>query len=226
LTVAVTNTITSTTQHTLPAYKVGQQFSGIAAATNSGATTLNISSLGAGAVQVAGSACVGGELLINRPFRVIVTSTTPTFEVVTATTATTALDLSGTPAFFAPITNSLGANVALNNIATLFDGPSVAQGTTGKWFASGTITLHVNSVYGQFEIRLWDGTTIIDAAVHTPPASFTGNNYVPISLSGFISAPAGNLRISVRDHNDTTSVIIFNVYGDNKSSTITAFRIG
>src|SRR5512146_502647 len=39
------------------------------------------------------------------------------------------------------VTNSLSGNVALNNISNFFDGPSVAQGTGGTWFASGTVTL-------------------------------------------------------------------------------------
>src|SRR5215469_1021265 len=36
---------------------------------------------------------------------------------------------------------TLGADVALNNITTYFDGPSVAQGSVGTWYASGTVTL-------------------------------------------------------------------------------------
>jgi hypothetical protein len=39
-----------------------------------------------------------------------------------------------------PVTNSLGADVLLNNTANYFTGPSVAQGTSGTWFASGNVT--------------------------------------------------------------------------------------
>src|SRR5205814_7031443 len=42
------------------------------------------------------------------------------------TTGTCAVNLS-------VITNALGANVSLNSIGTFFDGPSVAQGTSGTW---------------------------------------------------------------------------------------------
>lgn len=79
--VAGTNTITATVTPTPAAYVVGQVFEGIAANNNTGATTLNISSLGAGAVQVAGAALVGGELAANAPFRVIVSAITPVFQL-------------------------------------------------------------------------------------------------------------------------------------------------
>lgn len=80
--VAGTNTVTATATPTPAAYVVGQIFTGIAANTNSGATTLNISSLGAGAVQVAGVALVGGELSASAPFTVVVTAVTPVFQLI------------------------------------------------------------------------------------------------------------------------------------------------
>lgn len=81
-TVAGTNTITATATPTPAAYVVGQVFEGIAAATNTAAATLNISSLGAGAVQVAGTALTGGEIIINGPFRVMVSAVTPVFQLI------------------------------------------------------------------------------------------------------------------------------------------------
>src|SRR5258708_17127371 len=38
------------------------------------------------------------------------------------------------------ITNSLGADVLLNNTTIYFDGPSIAQGNTGTWSVSVTVT--------------------------------------------------------------------------------------
>jgi hypothetical protein len=224
LSVSGTNTITATTQHTLPAYKVGQQFTGIAAATNSGATTLAISGLSAGAVQVGGSACVGGELVISRSFRVVVTSTTPTFELASnPVLSTTATELSGTPTFFAPITNSLSGNVALNNTANYFDGPSIAQGSTGKWFVSGTVTLFDTAGGAAFAVKLWDGTTVISSAYHSSGSAVL---LISVALSGYISSPAGNLRISAKDLTSTSGLIEASASGNSKDSTITAFRIG
>lgn len=81
--VAGTNTITATATPT-PAYTVGQRFTFVPAVTNTGATTLNISSVGAGAVQLDGAALVGGELEAGMPVTVYVTAATPVFEIVSA----------------------------------------------------------------------------------------------------------------------------------------------
>ena len=120
------------------------------------------------------------------------------------------------------LTNSLGADVNLNNTALYFDGPSVAQGVTGTWFVSGTVTVNDSNATGDFFAKLWDGTTVIDSTgIRTTGASVSGS----ISLSGFIVAPAGNLRISVRDTGSVNGKILFNATGNSKDSTITAYRI-
>lgn len=64
--VAGTNTVTASLTG-LPGYGAGQTFQFIPAATNTGATTLNINSIGAKNVFLNGVACAGGELLINVP---------------------------------------------------------------------------------------------------------------------------------------------------------------
>jgi hypothetical protein len=82
--VSGTNTITATATPT-PAYTVGQRFTFVPAVTNTGAVTLNISSLGAGAVQLAGAALTGGELVASVPVTVYVTAATPVFEIIAPT---------------------------------------------------------------------------------------------------------------------------------------------
>lgn len=120
------------------------------------------------------------------------------------------------------ITASLGANVSLNNTANYFDGPSVAQGTTGTWFASGTVTLLDTSGSGQiYYLKLWDGTTVVASAVLQNFA----NIRCCASLSGFFTSPAGNIRISVRDISTASGLILFNESGNSMDSTITAVRI-
>jgi hypothetical protein len=121
----------------------------------------------------------------------------------------------------APITNSLASNVLLNNTANYFDGPSVAQGTTGTWFASGTVTL-ADSVISSFYCKLWDGTTIIAS---TPAIEDNRGGGVTASLSGFIVSPTGNIRISCRDVTSVNGVMLSNATGNSKDSTVTAFRI-
>ncbi len=120
-----------------------------------------------------------------------------------------------------PITNSLAADVDLDNIANYFDGPSVAQGTVGTWFVSGTVTVYAGTTQNMY-IKLWDGTTVIASAY----AITTNGLIVSVALSGYLATPAGNLRISVRDTTNTNGKIKFNSTGNSADSTITAIRIG
>lgn len=124
---------------------------------------------------------------------------------------------------FTPTTASLGADVNLSNTGQYFDGPSIAQGSTGTWFVSGTVTLLEATASPVFDVKLWDGTTVI-ASTKFYGASSGGQNYT-CSLSGYIAAPAGNLRISVKDETSTGGKIVYNASGNSKDSTITAFRI-
>lgn len=125
--------------------------------------------------------------------------------------------------YSAPVTNSLGANVLLNNTALYFDGPSVAQGSTGIWYVTTTFSL-VDPTAGNNYIyaKLWDGTTVIASA----QILALNTTAIPTTLAGFITNPAGNLRISCRDISTTAGYFIANGTGLGKDSTITAFRIG
>lgn len=117
-------------------------------------------------------------------------------------------------------TAALGADVALNNTANYFDGPSVNLGSTGTWLVSGTVTLNETTAAGFF-VKLWDGTTVIASAAASIPATGT----VAVSVSGVITSPAGNVKISVRDQTATSGNIKFNTSGNSKDSHITAVRI-
>lgn len=117
---------------------------------------------------------------------------------------------------------SLGANVVLNNTANFFDGPSVAQGSVGTWWVSGTVTFLDTTTAATFYAKLWDGTTVISSSAFTT----AGINIVgALTLSGFIVAPAGNLRISCRDIGTVNGLILANTTGLSKDSTISAIRI-
>ena len=127
---------------------------------------------------------------------------------------------------FAPaittLSNSLAGDVALNNTAAYFDGPSVAQGTAGTWFASGTVTVLDSAGAAAFSVKLWDGTTLIASARSRATA---GNSPITISVSGYLATPAGNIRISVKDETSASGVMQFNSGGNAKDSTLTAVRI-
>ncbi|MHB8392315.1 MAG: hypothetical protein ACYDBH_22505 [Acidobacteriaceae bacterium] len=211
--IAGTNAITGTPQVTPTVYVAGQRFSGLAAATNTGAVTLDVG-LGPGAVQVNGAACTGGEIVASRYFEVVVSSVsggTPTFQLVVSS--------------FAPVgqryTNSLSADVSLSNVSNFFDGPSVAQGTQGTWFASGTVTLLDSAGAANFDVKLWDATSNIASAYTSAGSGLV----VCVSLSGIISSPAANIRISVRDVTSTSGVIKWNVSSQGADSTLSVFRI-
>lgn len=120
------------------------------------------------------------------------------------------------------LTNSLSGDVSLNNTGTYFDGPSVAQGTAGTWFASGTVVVSDTSV-ANIQVKLWDGTTVMSSSDVTVPVA---NDRCSVSVSGFITSPAGNIRISARDITTTAGTMFFNQSGNSKDSTVTAVRIG
>jgi hypothetical protein len=117
---------------------------------------------------------------------------------------------------------SLGADVLLNNTANYFDGPSIAQGTVGTWWVSGTVSVFDTAGACIIDAKLWDGTTVIASAYGSAPLANVGG---AISLSGWITNPAGNLKISVRDQTAATGKILFNSSGNSRDSTISAFRI-
>lgn len=121
------------------------------------------------------------------------------------------------------LTNSLGSPVSLSGTGTFFDGPIVAQGAVGTWFVSGTVTLIDTAGAATFFCKLWDGTS-------TPIAAAAGrslaiNVSTSISLSGRMTSPVGNLRISCEDPTSVSGQIQSNATGINLDSTITAYRI-
>ena len=140
------------------------------------------------------------------------------------TTTNTSFILRGAAASlsFAPITNSLSGDVALNNTANFFTGPTIAQGTSGTWFVSGTVTVIDTAGAATFHAKLWDGTTVVaSAALYVSAANVSG----AIAISGYISSPAGNLRISVKDITSTSGAIQSDAGSMTKSSTLSAIRI-
>ena len=124
-------------------------------------------------------------------------------------------------------TNSLSGDVTMTNSGTYYDGPTVAQGTSGTWFASGTITISAGfGAHGDIlDVKLWDGTTVI-ASLQSGQTSTATYNTLSYSLSGIITSPAANIKISAKNETSNGGVIKFNASGNSKDSTLTAFRIG
>lgn len=124
-----------------------------------------------------------------------------------------------TDAFAAAITNSLGGNVTINN-ATYTTGPTVAQGSTGTWFASGNVTIAALNG-NQITCRLSDGTNVIDSGT----VQIAGDLITSLHLSGFRAAPSGNLQILCLNVTANNGTMNATNGVDAKASTISAFRI-
>lgn len=204
--VAGTNTITASLTG-LAAYATGMRVTFLPANTNTGATTLNINSIGGKNIYWNGAALFGGEIVQNVP--------------VTATYDGTQFQIDNpqTP----KLTNSISGDVTLNNTGIFFDGPVVAQGTVGLWYFSGTVTFYDTAGGALFKAKLWDGTTVIDSAAFSTGA---GSQRGTMTLSGYLAAPAASVKISVNDASSTSGAILFNSSGSSKDSTLTAMRVG
>lgn len=151
----------------------------------------------------------------------IATATPATGQVLSATGSKTCAW--SAPAGGTTLTNSLGGDVSLNNTGTYFDGPSVAQGTTGTWCTAGTVTVLDSNSASLVKVKLWDGTTVIASTEIILVTN--ANSFTPVSLSGCIASPASNIKISVEDTTTTSGVIRFNASGNSKDSTITVWRV-
>jgi len=89
---------------------------------------------------------------------------------------------------------------------------------------SGTVTVPDN-VAADVHCKLWDGTTVIASAIINLNPTPGGASGRPVALSGYITNPVGNLRISCKDVTNTTGKIVFNATGNSADSTISAIRI-
>lgn len=119
------------------------------------------------------------------------------------------------------LSNILAADVTMSNTSLYYEGPKVAQGTSGLWYVSGSITLGVTAG-NPINVKLWDGTTVIASGEATGP---TVTGVFHVHLSGIINSPAGDIRISARSP-AAAATMYYNVSGNSKDSSLFAFRIG
>lgn len=122
------------------------------------------------------------------------------------------------------LSNSLSSDRVLNNVTTYFDGPSVAQGTSGVWLACGTVTVADSAGVASMVARLSDGTTVVAAAESQTPGA---GALLSMPLSGIFTSPSSNIRIQVLDRTNTTGKIVAtNNSTGALESTISVVRIG
>lgn len=106
--VSGTNTITATAAVSMSAYAAGQHFVFIPANDNTGATTINLNSIGAKNIYQYGAALSGGELVSGTPavvvydgtqFNLVSTSPNRTIRATQATTSGTSVEFTSIPAW-------------------------------------------------------------------------------------------------------------------------------
>jgi len=119
------------------------------------------------------------------------------------------------------LTNSLGSPVTMTTEGTYYDGPSVAQGTSGTWLAVGQVSVSGNAVGNYVTCKLWDGTTLIaSAGIQT-----AGSNIDSMPLSGMLVNPAANIKISCEDSSANGGTINSSTGAESKASTLTVIQI-
>jgi len=142
MTVSGTDTITATVSPALTAYTAGQMFAFVAANTNTGAVTINISSLGAKAITKTGNTALSsGDLTANYLFVIVYDGTQFQVVGVSATTFTN-LTISG-------VLTLSGAGVQLTSSGT--GAWKMPVGTTGQRPTGASGLIRLNSTIGEPE---------------------------------------------------------------------------
>lgn len=137
------------------------------------------------------------------------------------------LSTTTTTGFLTYLTNATTADIALVSTGTYVDGPSVSQGSSGTWFVSGGIFFDCANSANNIAAKLWDGATLLSVGIVSLSAGFVST----MSLSGIITSPSGNLRISAAKGVANTATIRANLTVvastlTTGASYITAIRIG
>ena len=173
----------------------------------------------AGTVTMLGNLSVPGTALVTG---VATLTAKPILSSLTASTGVLADSGKGLVSAAAPIVNTLSGDVTLNNTSNYFLGPTCAQGTTGTWWAAGTVVVTDSNGAATFSVKLWDGTTVIASAVVRTTGAGTSTS---CALAGFLASPAGNIRISVKDSTSTGGTLQYNGSGESKDATLSVIQI-
>lgn len=185
---AGTNTITATAPLSMSAYATGQSFRFVPANTNTGATTLNINSIGAKNVYLNNVACSGGELLQNVPVEVMYDGTQ--FQIIGPVNLITSQTF-------------LGSNVLLNNTGSYFDVINTGSiGAAGqKWEITATLSGVDTLGAATILARIWDGSTVY---AESPVTTSAANYESCTTISAVVTlAAATTFYLSAKDLTST-----------------------
>jgi hypothetical protein len=138
--VAGTNTITGSLNPAITAYAAGQTFRFVAAASNTGAVTININSLGAKAITKEGATALSaGDILINALYEIVYDGTQ--FQLVNSSIDWNGGTVTGATTFSADVTMS-GATMKWVKGADVASATALPLITDGNYFdVTGTTTI-------------------------------------------------------------------------------------
>jgi hypothetical protein len=195
---AGTNTITATAALGMSAYVTGQRFFFVAAASNTGAVTLNINAIGAKSVTKNGTtALVSGDIAINAVVQVVYDGTQ--FQLLNP--ASVAANVSS----FSAGTTGLTPNTATTGAVTLAGTLAVANGGTGLatltannvMLGNGTSTPSFVAPSTNGNVLTSNGTTWTSAAISSQLTLMTAQATTSGTSKDFTSIPSSVKRITV-----------------------------
>ena len=210
--VSGTNTITATGPSSLSAYASGQVIKFIPAATNSGATTINVSGLGAKNVFANGSACTGGELVIGVPnllyydgtqFNIVGYQRAASSTVVRGAIAGLTMSTAGAST---TMTVAAGQAADSTNASYMTLGSSMGKTTSGWTAGTGNGGLDTGSIANS----TWYHFYLIAKADGTTDVTFSTNATTPSLPSGYTLYR----RIGSGKTNGSAQWILFKQNGD------------
>jgi hypothetical protein len=171
------NAITLTPSPAVSAYAAGQAFAFKAANTNTGPVTVAISGLATIAVQIGGSACVGGEIVTGQVYELILdTASTAQLRTALAPNLTTALNAKRATVAATATTTPLwltgnGNTQDWTGTPTITDFPAAPQAGAQRevYPATGTVITNAGnvSVQGNASYTISSGDKLIITAVTT-----------------------------------------------------------